>query len=101
MLITHTDNDTVLSLAFVPGESETVARLDSYDRIHSSGGEAWAGDLKIAEYTLHLGGLRIVLTPEQAVKVVTVLGDHLILCGHEFQIVLKDAPSIIHKGPTP
>lgn len=90
MLITYrsidnTTNAIICSFAFTP-DGETVARLNSDDPIWTSGGEAWVANTRFAEYTLHLGGLRIVLSPEQAVRIVQTLGDHLITCGHRFRI---------------
>lgn len=105
MLITHTSNDATLSIAFAPadGGGETVARLNSDDPVWTSGGEAWVEDTRFAEYTLHLGGLCIVLTPEQAVRIVQALGDHLITCGHRFRIAPADGvfpEMIVHEdGP--
>lgn len=82
--------------------------LSDRARIHSSGGEAYIGDLRVAEYSLHFEiddvdagddeGLIVSLTPKQAVKLAQELTNHLMLCGHEFRIghPRGEWPSLVH-----
>jgi hypothetical protein len=63
-------------------------QLRGDEHITTFGGEAWVGDIEFAEYGISFGDHSVHgLTPKQAIALARVLLDHLMLCGHDFEIV--------------
>lgn len=69
-------------------EDDPYVRLDGTERLRTSGGEAWMDDdLFYAEYGIDFEKIKISgLTPDQMVQLACVMVNHLILCGHRFEI---------------
>jgi hypothetical protein len=63
-------------------------RLDGSERIHTFGGEAWVDKYQYAEYGIDFEkGVVLGIKPAQAIVLAQRLLDHLMLCGHRFEIV--------------
>lgn len=68
-------------------DADTSIQLNGTERIATFGGEAWVDDFRFAEYGIDFGGHHVGgFTPKQAIALATTLVDHLILCGHKFEV---------------
>lgn len=70
-------------------EVDTSVRLNGAERIATFGGEAYVGDgIEFADYGIDFENHSVYgLTPAQAIQLATSLVDHLMLCGHKFNII--------------
>lgn len=73
--------------------SETNIQFSESDQnnnffVHTFGGESYIDDIEWSEYGIQLGDLSISgLTPETTKKLAIILINHLILNGHNFDII--------------
>lgn len=69
-------------------EDDPYVKLDGTERPYTFGGEAWIDDgLHFAEYGIDFEKVAISgITPDQMAQLACVMVDHLILCGHRFEI---------------
>lgn len=62
-------------------------RLDGTERPYTFGGEAWIEEDYYADYGIDFEKVAVFgLTPDQMAELACVIVDHLILCGHRFEI---------------